>query len=191
MIVPVGNGTLLLGIARGFAELFQAGLVRREPALIAVQSERCAPLARAWSEGSDEPAEVTAGQTAAEGIAIPHPARGAQILAAVRHTGGCVVAVPEEAIAPAQAVLGRRGLFVEPTAALVWAAALMTQRHPAPRVSRRRSGLGRGPFARVGQRRRAAVRLRSEVRLVGFATLEPRRRPLGQTLRGAGRVREE
>lgn len=132
LIVPVGNGTLLLGIARGFAELFQAGLVRREPALIAVQSERCAPLARAWSEGSDEPAEVTAGQTAAEGIAIPHPARGAQILAAVRHTGGCVVAVPEEAIAPAQALLGRRGLFVEPTAALVWAAALMTQRHPAP-----------------------------------------------------------
>jgi threonine synthase len=133
VIVPAGNGTLLLGIARGFAELLQAGLVRREPALIAVQSERCAPLARAWAEGSDEPIEVEAGDTAAEGIAIPRPPRGAQILAAVRHTGGCVVTVPEEAIAPAQAQLGRRGLFVEPTAALVWAAALTSQRHPALR----------------------------------------------------------
>ena len=133
VIVPAGNGTLLLGIARGFAELLQAGLVRREPALIAVQSERCAPLARAWSEGSQQPIEVDAGQTAAEGIAIPRPARGAEMLAAVRRSGGCIVTVPEETIAPARAALARRGLFVEPTAALVWAAALMTRQHPAVR----------------------------------------------------------
>lgn len=127
LIVPVGNGTLLLGVARGFTELRQAGLVRREPALIAVQSERCGPLARAWAEGGEEPTEVHAGETAAEGVAIPRPPRGAQILSAVRATGGCVVSVPEEAIRPAQALLGRRGLFVEPTAALVWAAALISR----------------------------------------------------------------
>ena len=133
LIVPVGNGTLLLGAARGFAELRQAGLVRGEPALIAVQSARCAPLARAWAEGVDQPLDVDPELTVAEGVAIPRPPRGAQILSAVRATGGCVVSVHEEAIAPAQALLGRRGLFVEPTAALAWAAALISRsRGPVP-----------------------------------------------------------
>jgi threonine synthase len=131
VIVPVGNGTLLLGAARGFRELRAAGLIDRAPALIAVQSERCAPIARAWATGADAPVEVDAGQTAAEGIAIARPPRGAQILAAVRDSGGCVVEVAEAAIGPAQAQLARRGLFVEPTAALTWAAALLTRRHPS------------------------------------------------------------
>jgi threonine synthase len=131
LIVPVGNGTLLLGAARGFAELRRAGLIDREPALIAIQSERCAPLARAWRDGAAEPAEVDAGETAAEGIAVPRPPRGAQILQAIRASGGCAVTVPEETIPLAQSELGRRGLFVEPTAALVWGAALLARRHRA------------------------------------------------------------
>jgi threonine synthase len=125
--VPVGNGTLLLGAHRGFRELRSAGLIDRLPALIALQSERCAPLAAAFAAGADHPVEVGADvtPTVAEGIAIPAPPRGAQILAAVRESGGCVVAVPEAAIVPAGRELARRGLLVEPTAALVWAAALL------------------------------------------------------------------
>jgi threonine synthase len=131
LILPVGNGTLLLGAARGFRELHAAGLIDRQPALIAVQSERCPPLARAWASGSTEPAPIDARDTVAEGIAIPRPPRGAQILCAVRASGGCTVEVPEEAIAPAQDELAGRGLFVEPTAALTWAAALLARDHPA------------------------------------------------------------
>jgi threonine synthase len=134
VIVPVGNGTLLLGAARGFRELRAAGLIDRLPALIALQSERCAPLAHAWARGADAPVPVQADPTLAEGIAIPHPARGAQILATVAASGGCVVSVPEAAIEPAQRELSRRsGLLVEPTAALVWAGALLARRHPALR----------------------------------------------------------
>jgi threonine synthase len=81
--------------------------------------------------GASEPVEIEAGETAAEGIAIPRPPRGAQILAAVAASDGCIVEVPEEAIAPARKALAQRGLFVEPTAALTWAAALMARRHPA------------------------------------------------------------
>lgn len=131
LIVPVGNGTLLLGAARGFRELHAAGLIERPPALIAVQSERCPPLARAWAAGATEPVPIEAGETAAEGIAIPRPPRGAQILAAVRAGDGCIVEVAEEAIAPARTELAGRGLFVEPTAALTWAAALIARNHPA------------------------------------------------------------
>ena len=131
LILPVGNGTLLLGAARGFRELHAAGLIDHPPVLIGVQSERCAPLARAWAADSTEPVPIEARPTVAEGIAIPRPPRGAQILAAVRSSGGCIVEVPEEAVAPAQAQLAGRGLFVEPTAALTWAAALLARGHPA------------------------------------------------------------
>jgi threonine synthase len=131
LILPVGNGTLLLGAARGFRELHAAGLIDRPPAVIGVQSERCAPLARAWAAGATEPAQIEALPTVAEGIAIPRPPRGAQILAAVRASGGCIVEVPEEAVAPAQAELAGRGLFVEPTAALTWGAALLARSHPS------------------------------------------------------------
>jgi threonine synthase len=125
LLVPVGNGTLLLGVWRGFRELRAARLVERLPALIGLQSERCAPLALAYECDSDVPLAVRPRSTVAEGIAIPRPPRGAQILAAVRESGGCVVSVPEAAVAPAGRELARRGLFVEPTAALVWAAALL------------------------------------------------------------------
>lgn len=126
VILPVGNGTLVLGAVRGFRELRAAGVIDRVPAVIALQSERCAPLASAWALGLPEPASVSmASATVAEGIAIPAPPRGAQILRDVRSTGGIVLSVPEAAIGPAQEDLAQRGLFVEPTAALTWAGALL------------------------------------------------------------------
>ncbi len=141
VVIPVGNGTLLLGAGRGFRELHRAGLIERTPALLAVQSERCAPLARAWATGAGEPGGAVGGDTVAEvrdapatvaeGIAIARPPRAAQILAAVKASGGCVISVPEAAIAPAQTDLARRGLFVEPTAAVAWAALLLIRRHRA------------------------------------------------------------
>lgn len=127
VVVPAGNGTLVLGAARGFRELRAAGVIERAPPLIAVQSERCAPLAIAWARGASTPAPVDARPTVAEGIAIPRPARGAQIISAVASTGGCIVSVPEKAIGPAQHVLARSGLFVEPTAAITWAAASLAR----------------------------------------------------------------
>ncbi|MEA2145364.1 MAG: threonine synthase [Solirubrobacteraceae bacterium] len=131
LVIPAGNGTLLLGTWIGFSELHAAGLIARMPALVAVQSERCAPLAAAFARGADEPLTVAARPTAAEGIAIPRPARGAEMLAAIRASGGTVVAVPEAAIAPARRDLAARGLLVEPTAAAAWAALGIARELPA------------------------------------------------------------
>jgi threonine synthase len=131
IVIPAGNGTLLLGAWIGFSELRAAGLIARVPALVAVQSERCAPLAAAFAQGADEPLSVAARPTVAEGIAIPRPARGAEMLAAIRASGGAAVAVPEAAIAPARADLAARGLLVEPTAAAAWAALGIARGLPA------------------------------------------------------------
>lgn len=118
VVLPAGNGTLLLGAAAGFAELVAAGLAAEAPRLVAVQAQRCAPLSAAWRGEPPAAAEPTV----AEGIAIAHPPRLTAMLAAVVASGGRVVEVSEEAIARARAGLAAAGIDVEPTAAAAWAA---------------------------------------------------------------------
>ena len=68
-------------------------------------------------EGRAGHAPAQAEPTLAEGIAIADPVRGPQILAAVRETGGHVIAVGEDEIARSLRDLCALGLYVEPTSA--------------------------------------------------------------------------
>ncbi|MGQ5651336.1 threonine synthase [Streptomyces lannensis] len=123
LVLPVGNGTLLLGAALAVAELYTSGLIERRPALYAVQAEAVAPLAHAWQEGADDLVDATAtAPTFAEGIAIPRPPRARQILRAVRDSGGRFLTVTEHQIREAQRDLASRGLYVESTGVVSWAA---------------------------------------------------------------------
>lgn len=117
VVLPVGNGTLLLGCAIGFSELRVAGVIDALPKLVGVQAAACAPLAAAFDAGSNHPQAISPTTTLAEGIAIAEPVRGPDILAAVRETGGGFVRVEEDEIAEALRTVGRLGLYIEPTAA--------------------------------------------------------------------------
>lgn len=117
LVVPAGNGTLLLGAWLGFEELCQAGHIQALPRLIAVQATNCAPLAQAYQRQADELSAVEAKHTLAEGIAIANPVRGSQVLAAVRTSGGHFVTVTEDEIVAAFRLMGRRGHYIEPTSA--------------------------------------------------------------------------
>ncbi|AJY75877.1 threonine synthase [Paenibacillus beijingensis] len=121
VVVPVGNGTLLLGAYYGFKELLEWGLINKMPRLLAVQAEGCAPIARAFDAMKDEAHPVVNTGTAAEGIAIADPPRSRQILAAVRETRGVVVTAPEAAIPDARITLAKKGFYVEPTTAATYA----------------------------------------------------------------------
>nr|WP_254712112.1 pyridoxal-phosphate dependent enzyme [Streptomyces sp. TRM64462] len=122
LVVPAGNGTLLLGAALATAELHAHGLIPRRPALLAVQAAAVAPLAEAYAAGADTATAAPAAPTLAEGIAITAPPRARQILRAVRESGGGFRTVTEDQIRDAQRDLASRGLFVEPTSAVCWAA---------------------------------------------------------------------
>jgi threonine synthase len=121
LVLPVGNGTLLLGAYYGFKDLLRAELIQNMPRFLAVQAEGCAPLARAFERGEEVAEPVINTGTEAEGIAIAAPARSRQILAAVRETGGMIISVSDTAIEQARDDLARRGLYVEPTAAAPYA----------------------------------------------------------------------
>lgn len=117
VILPVGNGTLLLGAYLGFEELLTAGVIAQRPRIVAVQAANCAPLHRAFQEGREAPAPIDLQATWAEGIAIAEPIRGAQILRAVRESEGYFVSVSENEIVRALRAACRQGFYVEPTAA--------------------------------------------------------------------------
>ncbi len=124
LVLPVGNGTLLLGAALAVEELHTAGLIDRRPALYAVQAAAVAPLAEAWQREAEELSDTpsAAAPTLAEGIAIPRPPRARQILRAVRASGGTFLTVTEDQIRDAQRDLAARGLYVESTGVACWAA---------------------------------------------------------------------
>ncbi|HSJ58837.1 MAG TPA: threonine synthase [Anaerolineae bacterium] len=134
LILPVGSGTLLLGIYRGFCRLHQAGLVERLPRLVAVQAAACPPIYHALQNGLDVPEPVQCEPTIASGISIGNPPRGAQVLAAIRATGGTVLAVEEDEIVAARDSLARAGFYVEDTAAAAPAVLAHAGRAGLPRT---------------------------------------------------------
>jgi threonine synthase len=120
VVLPVGNGTLLLGTFLGFKDLLTAGLVDATPKLVCVQAKACAPLYHAFHESDGQSRNQTESfpcDTLADGIAIASPVRGEQVLKAVRETGGNFFAVDEREIVAALRDIGSKGFQVEPTAA--------------------------------------------------------------------------
>jgi threonine synthase len=117
VILPAGNGTLLLGAYIGFRELVDAGIIGRMPRLIAVQAASCAPLHRAFRERLDRNPAIDKGETMAEGIAIADPIRGPQIVGAVRESGGDFLVVEEGEIVSSLRAICEAGFYIEPTSA--------------------------------------------------------------------------
>lgn len=118
VVVPVGAGTLLLGVAHGFDALRAAGLAAHVPRIYGVQADGCAPLAAADQRGAAEPVDVTVRDTAAEGVRIVRPPRGRQVLHAVRRSEGHILSVSDSALWQAHRTLGALGVYAEPTATL-------------------------------------------------------------------------
>jgi len=129
VVMPVGQGLLLLGMARGFRALYAAGLIDRLPRLYAVQSAASDPVVRGIESHTEEPIAVTPGETSADGVMIGQPVRGAQIMAAIRESGGTAFRYQEADITAARSGLARRGFYVEPTSALTAAALHQVRAH--------------------------------------------------------------
>lgn len=120
-IVPVGNGTLVLGVYLGFKELLEAQKIEHMPKIVAIQAENCAPLASAFENNEMIAKPVRNEGTLAEGIAIAAPARSQQILKAIRETEGTILTIDEKAILKARQQLAAKGFYVEITSAINYA----------------------------------------------------------------------
>ena len=122
LVLPVGQGTLLLGAYYGFKSLLAAGQIDAIPKIVAVQARSCAPIWRAFSRGSEGQDMPEEGETLAEGIRIAQPLRLGPVLSAVRDSGGQILAVEEQQIREGRDALASLGFYVEPTSAVIWSA---------------------------------------------------------------------
>jgi len=135
VILPAGNGTLVIGAAIGFRELLAAGIIRHMPRLVAVQAAGCAPLALAARMGLSALPAIEKQDTLAEGIAIALPVRGMEIVAAVQASGGEFLTVSEAEIGESLRKMVRQGFYIEPTSAATTAGVAQYVRR-APRDER-------------------------------------------------------
>jgi len=118
VIVPCGAGSNVLGCQIGFAELWRAGAIDRQPRLWAAQPVNCGPIAAATL--GLEPLPVR--PTIAEGTAIAAPIRLPEVMAALRDSEGGAVLLSETEIETEVIHLARMGIYVEPTCAQASAA---------------------------------------------------------------------
>jgi threonine synthase len=99
IVYPTGGGTGMLGMWKAFEELECLGLVGADrPRMIAVQCEATAPLVEAFDHSRDDTRAVDAGQTMAAGLNVPGGVGHFRVLEILRRSGGCALAVSEEAM---------------------------------------------------------------------------------------------
>lgn len=118
VVVPTGDAVILAGIEKGFADLAATRLIKRVPRLAVVQAAGCQPIVRAVESGSPVITPERRPNTIADSISVGVPRAGRWALRAIASTKGVAVAVEDDEIVSAIALLGRMtGIFAEPAAA--------------------------------------------------------------------------
>jgi len=121
---PTGGGTGLIGMWKAFAELEAIGFIgSKRPRMVAVQAAGCAPMVRAFENGTEHAARWEDAHTIASGIRVPQAIGDFLILRAVRESKGFAIAVTDEKISSALNEVAREeGLLLCPEGAATYAA---------------------------------------------------------------------
>ena len=182
ILYPTGGGTGLIGMWKAFAELAHLGWLEgsHRPRMVSVQSDGCAPIARAFDAGERFAQPFPNASTIASGLRVPVAVGDFMILDAVRDSGGCAVSA-EEARIPEWMALGAAatGLSICPETAACIGALERLAAEGVGEAKRPRGGLQHGlgtevsgcDGARFGCRGsarsvRPLVRTRASTRLV-------------------------
>jgi threonine synthase len=118
VLVPTGDGVISAGIAKGFRDLEEAGLISSRPRLIIVQPEGSSAIVRALRSGADQAQAMPDATSVADSLTVEMPRNAIGCLAEVRASGGGGVAVSDDAILEAiPRLAGATGVFAEPAGA--------------------------------------------------------------------------
>jgi threonine synthase len=115
VVVPIGSGSQLTKVAKGFDELWQVGVLDEEPSvrISGAQAAGCSPVATAFAEGTDAIRPVKP-NTIAKSLAIGNPADGWYALDAIRKSGGSCASVTDDEVIEGIRLLARtEGVFAE------------------------------------------------------------------------------
>jgi threonine synthase len=115
VVVPVGSGSQLTKVAKGFKEFWEVGLLDEEchVKVSGAQATGCSPVATAFAAGRNVVKPVKP-DTIAKSLAIGNPADGSYAIDAVRSCGGGFGSVSDDEIVDAIRLLARtEGIFAE------------------------------------------------------------------------------
>jgi threonine synthase len=101
---------------KAFGEMETLGWISsKRPKMIAVQTEGCQPVVRAFERGESKTQFWENAHTVAAGLRVPKPLGDALMLDAVRKSGGTAIAVSDEELLDASLELGAaEGIFAAP-----------------------------------------------------------------------------
>lgn len=124
VIYPAGGGTGLVGMWKAFAELEEMGWIgSKRPKMVVVQAEGCAPIVRAYDEGTEFARPWENAQTESSGLRVPVAIGDYLMLRAVRESGGtAVVASDTDSIAAEIEMTTSEGIFAAPEGAATYVA---------------------------------------------------------------------
>lgn len=124
ILYPTGGGTGIVGMWKAFDEMEQMGWIGpKRPKMFAVQAEGCAPIVKAFNEGTEFAELWPNATTVAAGIRVPVAIGDYLILEALRDSGGGALTVTDdEAIAYMKIVASLEGMFICPEGAATAAA---------------------------------------------------------------------
>jgi threonine synthase len=99
IVYPTGGGTGVVGMAKAFDELEALGLVGpKRPRMVCVQSTASTPIVRAFESKAADIEPLPPGSTIATGLNVAQNVGHVNVLKIIRETGGCALAVSEDAI---------------------------------------------------------------------------------------------
>jgi threonine synthase len=113
---PAGGGVGLIGMWKAFSEMEALGWISsHRPKMIAVQTEGCQPIVRAFERGEAKSEFWENAHTVAAGLRVPKPLGDVLSLDAVRKSRGTAIAVSDEELLVASLQLGAdEGIFAAP-----------------------------------------------------------------------------
>jgi threonine synthase len=100
IIYPTGGGTGMVGMWKAFEEMESIGWIQgqRRPRMVSVQADGCAPIVRAFEQGTEKAPMWENAATVADGLRVPRAIGDFLILRAVRESGGTALAVSDAAM---------------------------------------------------------------------------------------------
>jgi threonine synthase len=125
IVYPTGGGTGMVGMWKAFEELERIGWVAPQPRprMVSVQAEHCAPIVRAYEQGTEKAQPWEGAATIADGLRVPRAIGDFLILRAVRESGGTALAVPDAAMVDGMLAIGKHeGVSAAPEGGAAWAA---------------------------------------------------------------------
>ncbi len=109
IVYPTGGGTGMVGMWKAMEEVERIGWVRRgkRPRMVSVQAEHCAPIVRAFEQGTERAQPWEGASTLADGLRVPRAIGDFLILRAVRESGGTALAVSDASMVNGMLAIGK------------------------------------------------------------------------------------